>query len=825
MPNHYRQALTFLIAILTLLPLNGQAGDLILNPTAITQNLDPQLDFLYDQGQIYHIGQMVDEDSHLPWKQGWQVDKTLIIDPGLYWFKGRLVNDQATAIELTLQVEHPSINVADLYIVDDQGHITTIYSDAGMDGRYDNRPIPHRNLVNSITIPAHGSLTLIWRIYSEPLFQFHASLWQPRHFIEHNQHYQLFYGMLYGILLVMALYNLFLYTSTREISYGYYVLYVLSFCYLLAADRGHIYQYFATDEIWAKLPIYAIIYAFNILMFGQFSINFLNLRKRNRTLLWVIRWLAIISALSVIGVVISSNSTLLIFGLLTISLMFLAALLAGVIVRKAGVISAGHFVIAIMILVFSLIATNMASLGLISGGETTESLTAIGTTAMLIFFSLALADRINQLQKENTEANLGMAEAHRDKQKTRSELLKSQTLRIQLEQVASEAKLESRSKSDFLATLSHEIRTPMNGVLDITELMKATPLNEQQSSYLNTIEHSGQSLLSIINDLQDFAKIEAGKMELDIASFNLEALIDDCISTFAPRAMEKNLNFIADLEPSIDPVLRGDVSKLRQIILHLLSNAFKFTEHGDILLRVCATEKAAINSVELKFEVQDSGIGLTQDEQKRLFTPFHHADKSTYGRYGGSGLGLSISKQLAELMDGTIRVSSESGQGSRFWFTARFLTDEQPDASLLRIKSSLLSGQRLLLIAPHNTSAESITRLLTSWQMKVSRCINSADALQEISQASDRNQAFDIILCEHDLENGDGLHLAKQLQEEKRSTATFVLMATDRKLSNPSERQQSGIKILLEKPITTARLHDAMQQAIVDSEPSPPAEH
>jgi signal transduction histidine kinase/CheY-like chemotaxis protein len=452
---------------------------------------------------------------------------------------------------------------------------------------------------------------------------------------------------------------------------------------------------------------------------------------------------------------------------------------------------------------------------LIGSSGVTENLGALGTTLMLIFFSLALADRINELLKDNREANFSLIKANSEKLKAEAELKKSQTERIKLEQTTAQARLESRAKSDFLATLSHEIRTPMNGILGMTELMKATGLSAQQTHYLNTIEHSGQSLLAIINDLQDFAKIEAGRMELELSSFNLETLLDDCISTFALRAVEKKLNFIADLSPDIDPVLRGDATKLRQIILNLLSNAFKFTDQGDIVLTVSKTVKSAVNCVEIKFAIQDSGIGLTKQEQQRLFTPFQHADDSTYGRYGGSGLGLAISRQLAELMDGEIGVSSEAGKGSCFWFTARLLIDENPDPALLREKSAHLSGQRVLLVDPNPVSADILCRLLTAWKMIIVHSDNADDALNKINAAHHAGKPFKVIVSEYNLANSDGLTLAKTVSQLAKPP-TFVLMATSRYLKNQSEINQSGVHILLEKPITNALLHDVLKRAIED---------
>lgn len=808
-----KRSLLFLLWMLLLPALAANADGLVVDDVITRTVLDRHLDFVYDKQQTYQVIQVVEDSDTLPWQSGEVRDSSMLMTAGLYWFKGTLVNNSSEALQYTLEVEYPSINIADLYVFYPDGDVKTVYTDAGLNDRFSNRPTPHRNLVNTLTIPANSSITLVWRIESQPLFQFRATLWDTDAYIAQDQHFQMLHGMVYGVLLVMALYNLFLFFSTREQSYFFYVAYVLSFAYILAADRGHLYQYVASDESWAKLPIYALAYVTNILMFGQFTIYFLNLRKRERRLLWLIRWLAVISTLLVAAVVMTNSMIFVVLGLTGISLMYIAALVAGVVVRRAGVISAGHYVIAIMILVFSLIASNMATLGLISSSEAIENIGSIGTTLMLIFFSLALADRINQLQKENSEANIGMARSNAEKIKAQVELQNSKNERVKLEQSSSQAKLESRAKSDFLATLSHEIRTPMNGVLGMTELMKATDLSGQQTYYLNTIEHSGQSLLAIVNDLQDFAKIEAGKMELEPSSFNLETLLDDCISTFALRAVEKNLTFIADLDPSIDPVLRGDASKLQQIILNLLSNAFKFTDQGTILISVKPTQKSAVNCVELCFEVQDSGIGLTDDERQRLFTPFQHADDSTYGRYGGSGLGLAISKQLAELMDGSIGVTSETGVGSTFWFTARFIREEQPDPALLRQKSSRLIGQKLLLVDSNQQSRQIIERLLRSWSMDVIAVSSASQALEAFAGRRHSENAFNLILCDYNLEDGDGLSLAKQLRKVDQSTV-FVLMATNRQLENQSELEQCGISILLEKPMTTALLHDGLKRSI-----------
>lgn len=795
----------------------GIAGELTIDVSSGKQLLDPSLDYLLDENRQYRLEDIIATPNNPPldWKSGRQREDILLMKPGVYWFKGDIFNPLTQPQTVALLTEYPTIHSATLYSIDSSNNLTTHYDRSGFNQAFSDRPISHRNLVAEITVAANSTSTLIWRVEFKPLVQFRATLWQPDDFFETDQIQQMVYGMLYGILVVMALYNLFLYFSTKQKSYIYYVLYMVSALYIMASDLGHTHQYILPTKQWDKLTVYTLVYAFNVFLFSQFCIYFLDLKKYSLPLMNLIRAVAISCFASVLLLAIYSNFPLVFISLTTATLLYILALIAGIIVRKAGVTSAGHFIIAILILVFSMAANNMARLGLIKNNSFTENLNALGTVMMLVFFSLALADLINQLHKENKENKKHIATANEEKRKSHTELLKAQSDRIKLEQTASQAKRESRSKSGFLATMSHEINSPMLEISNMTELMKSTSLDEKQTQYLNAIEHSGQSLTAIINDLQDFAKIEAGEMSLEIASFNLETLVDDCISTFSLRAVEKDLEFIADIEPGIPPVLQGDANKLKQIILNLLSNAFKFTEQGDILLTVASTGKPSVNSVELKITVKDSGIGLTPEEQQRLFTPFQHAGENTYGEFGGSGLGLSISKQLADLMDGIIGVESEAGKGSEFWFTARLIIDEKPDPTLLREKSSLLNGKKLLLLDANPVSTDIIARLLQHWHMDVEHCDNVQDAMELL--ASHRQQPFDIVLAEYNLKNSDSLAVASFIKEQQLIDTALILMVASRSLSNQTSLNDNSIKIVLEKPITNTLLHDALIQALSSS--------
>jgi len=807
-----------LLLILTLVPFQlSYSGELIINEPLERRSLADHLSYINDNEKILFINEIADKQFEGNWQPYTTDKKPEYLLPGVYWFQTQMENRLDHDVTLLIELEYPSIDTADMYLIDSQQKIDVLYVNTGESQPYMERPTFHRNILKKITLPANEQVTLLWRLESEPMFEFKLTAWNPATFAARDQHEQLFDGILYGILLVMSLYNFFLFLSTKEKSYLYFVLYSLSTTYLLAAQEGHLYQYIGASKAWDKASFYAVIYASNAVFFALFSLSFLKLRKHYRGLTRLIRASAIITVIGTLMVSATNQFSMLILSLGALTVLYLAVLVAGIRVRLQGVISAGHFVLAIMVLVLALVTTNMMSIGLIPRTDTTESLLALGTTVMLLFFSLALADRINQLQKESSDALQGLEQANDEKIKASHELIKAQHTRIRLENEANQALMESHAKSDFLATISHEIRTPMNGIMGMTEVLNNTQLSDKQSHYVGAIQQSGRVLLGIINDLLDYSKIEAGKTNVIVKPFNLEALLDDCISTFVPRAHEKNLNFTVDLDPEIDQTLKGDTTKLRQVILNLLSNAFKFTKQGGITLRVSTTSKEAINGVELKFEIRDTGVGLNKEEQRRLFKPFHQNDITNHGAFGSSGLGLAICKQLTELMDGKIGVTSTLGEGSTFWFTARLLVEKNPPESLLRPKSASLRDKRLLLIEKDSSAAEIRKRLLTHWGMQVNIVDNHHAAIAAIAESITNGYRYDIVMADQSLEeDNDGLGIAKALHDEsKHKVWSFILMVSNGQLPTKDQLTKYNIDSVLEKPMTFSLLHDVLCRAIM----------
>jgi hypothetical protein len=694
------------------------------------------------------------------------------------WFRFTLRNSTATAQQALLLVDYALLDYLDLYGPDKGQFKHWVLGDLSQQRQF---PLALRNPTVALELPPNTVSEYWIRVKTTSSMSLPLTVSSGKEFLEHHINNDLLVGVFYGIGFGLFCYHLVLWVVARERIYRFYVVHVgASLAYVASLQGISQKLWFFSERLPDSFP-YLVGYI-SLISGVLFARDFLETSKWK----WLDRLLritiAISSTLFILQMLLPPGSVTRYMGVMALSIV-LILMITGFYSWYQRHGQARIFVLAwgAFLAMMALLVLNIY--GLV--GELPIVLTLhglhIGIVLQQVMLSFGLAARLNELKRESLER----------------------------EQQIIRAQAESAAKGEFLARMSHEIRTPMNAVLALTELLADTRLDERQKNYVTTIGSAGESLLIIINDVLDYSKISAGKLELERRDMSLLRLLEDCITIMSVSAEQKGLQIKKDFDAQLPLSVAGDPVRLKQVLLNLLSNAIKFTDHGSVTLSVTCEIKSE-KQARIRVDVTDTGIGMTSAEVNDLFSSFQQADSSTSRRYGGTGLGLAISKELVELMGGVIEVKSKPGAGSCFsfaiWLPLSDMKKEQKEDYHTSLK-----GLRVLVVEDNTVNQMVVGAMLSKLEV-VARIVGSGE--EALALLQENPDCFDLILMDCEMPSMDGYETTEHIRNMNSSAKALPIVAmTAHALAEHRQKcLAAGMDDHMAKPLTLTRMTETLNR-------------